>query len=110
MRKFLENNLLATARPEAEYGGLGKDATIRQALDSARGRISEAFKGEPLITAWRCDDAVKNALEINSGNGARSLRGVKGDAGELTGSYHGYGCCSSLRKRATSSGCSMATL
>jgi serine/threonine protein kinase len=59
VRKFLENTLLATARPEAEYGGLGKDATIRQALDSARARISEAFKGQPLIEA-----AVRTTLGV----------------------------------------------
>jgi serine/threonine protein kinase/tetratricopeptide (TPR) repeat protein len=57
VRKFLENDLLAAARPEGQGGGLGKNATIRQAVDAARPRIATAFKNEPLIEA-----AVRHTL------------------------------------------------
>jgi tetratricopeptide (TPR) repeat protein len=57
VRKFLENDLLAAARPEGQAGGLGKNATIRQAVDAARPRIATAFKNEPLIEA-----AVRHTL------------------------------------------------
>jgi eukaryotic-like serine/threonine-protein kinase len=51
VRKFLENDLLAAARPEGQEGGLGKDATIHQAVDAVRPRIAEAFKDQPVIEA-----------------------------------------------------------
>jgi serine/threonine protein kinase/tetratricopeptide (TPR) repeat protein len=57
VRKFLENDLLAAARPEGQEGGLGKQATIRQAVDAALPRVTEAFKDEPLIEA-----AVRTSL------------------------------------------------
>jgi serine/threonine protein kinase/DNA-binding SARP family transcriptional activator len=51
VRRFLENNLLAAARPKGEEGGLGKDATIRQAVDAAQSRIAETFKDQPVVEA-----------------------------------------------------------
>src|SRR5262249_10111660 len=41
----------AAARPKAFYGGLGKDATIRNALDAAEPKIAEAFREQPLVEA-----------------------------------------------------------
>jgi tetratricopeptide (TPR) repeat protein len=57
VRRFLENDLLAAARPEGQEGGLGKDATIHQAVDAVRPRIAEAFKDQPAIEA-----AVRDTL------------------------------------------------
>jgi serine/threonine protein kinase len=57
VRKFLENDLLAAARPEGQDGGLGKDVTIHQAVDAVRPRIAEAFKDQPVIEA-----AVRSTL------------------------------------------------
>jgi serine/threonine protein kinase/tetratricopeptide (TPR) repeat protein len=51
VRTFLENDLLAAARPAGQEGGLGPNATIRQAVDAARPRISQAFKDQPVIEA-----------------------------------------------------------
>ncbi len=51
VRNFLENGLLSAARPEGENGGLGRNVTIRQAVDAVRPQIAEAFKGQPLIEA-----------------------------------------------------------
>ena len=51
VRKFLENNLLAAARPEGLDGGLARDATILQAAESVRPQIAEAFAGQPVIEA-----------------------------------------------------------
>ncbi len=59
MREFLENDLLAAARPEGQEGGLGRNATIRQAVDAVRPKIARAFKGQPLIEA-----AVRHTLGI----------------------------------------------
>jgi len=59
VRKFLEDDLLSAARPEGQEGGLGKHATIRQAVDAARPRIASAFQHEPVIEA-----AVRNTLGL----------------------------------------------
>ncbi|NOX99848.1 MAG: serine/threonine protein kinase [Verrucomicrobia bacterium] len=48
---FLENKVLAAARPKSLGGGLGIDATIREAIDAAIPKIGEAFAGQPLIEA-----------------------------------------------------------
>jgi hypothetical protein len=39
--EFFENRVLAAARPKDEDGGLGRDATIRAALDVAEPGIAE---------------------------------------------------------------------
>ena len=57
VRKFLEDDLLAAARPEGQDGGLGRDATIRQAVNRVRPKIAGAFKDQPAIEA-----AVRNTL------------------------------------------------
>ncbi|WP_165068826.1 serine/threonine-protein kinase [Paludisphaera rhizosphaerae] len=54
---FLRDDVLAAARPEGQNGGLGKDATIRRAVDDAEPRIAETFKGQPAVEA-----EVRNAL------------------------------------------------
>jgi serine/threonine protein kinase/tetratricopeptide (TPR) repeat protein len=51
MLKFFRNWVLAAARPKGEEGGLGKDATIRAALDKAEPQIAKEFAGQPLVEA-----------------------------------------------------------
>jgi serine/threonine protein kinase len=54
---FFQNQVLAAARPEGQDWGLGKDATIRRAVDAAEPKIAEAFKDKPLVEA-----SIRNVL------------------------------------------------
>jgi len=49
--KFFEEKVLAAARPKGEEGGLGWDATIRTALDSAEPFIEKVLSQRPKIEA-----------------------------------------------------------
>jgi serine/threonine protein kinase len=48
---FFEEKLLASGRPEGQQGGLGKDVTLRQALDAAEQAVAAAFHDRPLVEA-----------------------------------------------------------
>ncbi|NOX99261.1 MAG: toll/interleukin-1 receptor domain-containing protein [Verrucomicrobia bacterium] len=48
---FFESRILAAARPKAQAGGLGIDATIRAAVDEAVPDIKEMFTDKPLVAA-----------------------------------------------------------
>jgi serine/threonine protein kinase/Flp pilus assembly protein TadD len=55
---FFRDRVVAAARPKGEQGGpkdveggLGKDATIRQALEKAEPLIAKEFAGQPLVEA-----------------------------------------------------------
>ena len=48
---FLTDDVLAAARPEGQAGGLGKDVTVRKAVDAAEPKVAEAFKDQPIIEA-----------------------------------------------------------
>ena len=49
---FFENKVLAADRPQGKEGGLGKDATLRQAVDAAEPHIATEFlKDQPLVEA-----------------------------------------------------------
>jgi serine/threonine protein kinase/Flp pilus assembly protein TadD len=48
---FFQDKVLAAGRPEGEEGGLGRDVSLRQAIDAAESQISEAFKDQPLVEA-----------------------------------------------------------
>lgn len=54
---FFQNQVLSAARPEGQAGGLGKDATIRKALDAAEPKIAAAFQMQPLVEA-----SIRNVL------------------------------------------------
>jgi len=56
---FFQDKVLSAGRPEGEEGGLGKDVTLRQALDAAEPKIAAAFADQPLIEA-----SIRNALGI----------------------------------------------
>jgi hypothetical protein len=48
---FLKDDVLATARPEGQGGGLGVDVTVRKAVDAAERKIANAFQDQPLVEA-----------------------------------------------------------
>jgi len=48
---FFRDKVLAAGRPEGQEGGLGKDVTLRKAIDAAEAQIAEAFKDRPLVEA-----------------------------------------------------------
>jgi eukaryotic-like serine/threonine-protein kinase len=48
---FFEHNVLAASRPEGLEGGLGKDATVREAVTAAELNIAGAFKDQPAVEA-----------------------------------------------------------
>jgi serine/threonine protein kinase/tetratricopeptide (TPR) repeat protein len=53
--EFLENRVLAAARPEGQAGGLGPDVTLRQAVEAALPFVEKSFADKPLIEArLRC--------------------------------------------------------
>ncbi len=48
---FFRDKVMAAGRPEGESGGLGKDVTLRKAMDAAEPQIEEAFRDRPLVEA-----------------------------------------------------------
>jgi len=48
---FLEEDVLAAARPEGQEGGLGRNVSVRQAIDAAETKIAERFKRQPAVEA-----------------------------------------------------------
>jgi len=50
---FVENNVFAAARPQGltKAGGLGRDVTLRNALEAALPFVDESFREQPLIEA-----------------------------------------------------------
>ncbi len=49
--EFVEEKVFAAARPEGQEGGLGREATMRQALEAALPAVEGAFRGRPLVEA-----------------------------------------------------------
>jgi serine/threonine protein kinase/tetratricopeptide (TPR) repeat protein len=54
---FFQEQVLAAARPKDQEGGLGIDATIRKAVDSAEPKIAKAFHDKPAVEA-----SIRNTL------------------------------------------------
>ena len=48
---FVRDKIFAAARPPLNNGGLGKDVTLRQALDEAETKITESFAKRPRVEA-----------------------------------------------------------
>ena len=48
---FVEDHIFAAARPEGQEGGLGRDVTLRKAIESAIPYVEKSFAGQPLIEA-----------------------------------------------------------
>jgi serine/threonine protein kinase len=49
--QFFQDKVLAAGRPEDTEGGLGKDVTLRKAVDAAATEVASAFKEQPLVEA-----------------------------------------------------------
>ena len=49
---FFEDRVLAAARPQGQRGGLGKDVTLRAAVDAAEPTIAAAFRDKPTVEAY----------------------------------------------------------
>jgi serine/threonine protein kinase/tetratricopeptide (TPR) repeat protein len=69
---FVEDKILAAARPLGQAGGLGHDVTLRRAVEAAIPYVATSFSDQPLIEArlratlgksFRCLGDVKNAVE-----------------------------------------------
>ena len=56
---FYQGAVLAAARPEGLDGGMGKDVTLRQAIEAAEPMISAAFTNQPLVEASVRDELGK---------------------------------------------------
>ncbi len=48
---YFQNQVLSAGRPQGQEGGLGKDVTLRQAVDAAEPAIAKAFADRPLVEA-----------------------------------------------------------
>jgi tetratricopeptide (TPR) repeat protein/tRNA A-37 threonylcarbamoyl transferase component Bud32 len=48
---FVQDRILAAARPEGQEGGLGHDATLRKAVEAALPQVESLFQGRPLVEA-----------------------------------------------------------
>src|SRR5262249_19540653 len=49
--EFMQNRILAAARPKGKEGGLGREVTLRRALEASLGFVSKSFVDEPLVEA-----------------------------------------------------------
>jgi len=49
---FLADHILAAARPEGQEGGLGREVTLRKAVDTAERQIAAELKGRPTVEAF----------------------------------------------------------
>jgi tetratricopeptide (TPR) repeat protein len=48
---FVVEKILSAARPKGESGGLGKEVTLRDAIDAAESSVSGSFSNRPVIEA-----------------------------------------------------------
>ena len=49
--EFVENKVLAAARPQGQSGGLGRAVSLRAALESSLPHLTKSFRGQPLVEA-----------------------------------------------------------
>jgi tetratricopeptide (TPR) repeat protein len=56
INSFLRKEVLRAARPRGNQGGLGRNATLRQVIDAAAPKISQAFGGQPRLEADVCHE------------------------------------------------------
>src|SRR4029079_14024305 len=59
---FFQDKVLAAARPLGQEGGLGKDVTLRAAVDAAESSIASEFAGQPIVEA-----AIRITLGVSYG-------------------------------------------
>jgi tetratricopeptide (TPR) repeat protein len=48
---FVQDKILAAARPERKEGGLGREVTLHKALETALPQVDSAFQGRPVLEA-----------------------------------------------------------
>jgi hypothetical protein len=48
---FVESKVFAVARPEGQAGGLGRNVTLRRAIEAAMSFLERSFRDQPLIEA-----------------------------------------------------------
>jgi serine/threonine protein kinase/tetratricopeptide (TPR) repeat protein len=48
---FVQNRVFAAARPQGQEGGLGRDVTLRKAVEAALPYVERSFKNQPLVEA-----------------------------------------------------------
>ena len=60
---FVENKIIAAARPEGQAGGLGRDVTLRRAIEAALSFVDQSFSNQPLIEA-----RLRLTLAVTFGN------------------------------------------
>ncbi|CAN5488402.1 hypothetical protein BH09PLA1_BH09PLA1_02230 [soil metagenome] len=48
---FVQTKILAAARPQGQEGGLGRDVTVRKALEAALPVVENSFQNQPLVEA-----------------------------------------------------------
>jgi tetratricopeptide (TPR) repeat protein len=58
---FIEKRILAAPRPRGQEGGLGRDVTLREALEAALPFVDKSFTDEPIIEA-----RLRNSLGSSS--------------------------------------------
>src|SRR5262249_43824378 len=56
---FFQKRVLSATRPKNQEGGLGRQVTVRQAVDYAEPNIAKAFAGHPLAEA-----SIRQAMGI----------------------------------------------
>ena len=57
--EFFEAKVLGATRPEGELGGLGRDVTVRRAVEAAEPQIADEFRDQPTAEA-----AIRNTLGV----------------------------------------------
>ncbi len=57
VRTFFQDGIIKAAQPEGQGGGLGRNVTVRQAVDAVEPKIAKQFQAQPLVEA-----AVRHTL------------------------------------------------
>ena len=65
---FVENKIFAAARPEGQAGGLGREVTLRKALQAALSFVDQSFPDQPLIEARLRMTLAVSFANLGSGN------------------------------------------
>jgi serine/threonine protein kinase/tetratricopeptide (TPR) repeat protein len=63
--EFFRDKVLAAGRPKGQDGGLGKTATIREAVDAAVPGIEKSFAGQPTVEASIRDTLGQSYLYLS---------------------------------------------
>ena len=67
---FFNNQILAAARPLGQEGGLGRQVTLRQAIESALPYVEESFRDQPLIEARLRETIGESLVYLGDGKAA----------------------------------------